>query len=762
MRRGFGDTRTRRIFCLSGITHVSLWSAITDRIAGKDIPAVIDVTPSMRSAIEIRGAFDPERVPPYLSSRTANWADINPSRIIDTARKSVVVYACLTYLADAVAESPLRVYRSQADDRKEVPEHRARQIIANPNPFMSEAEFFALLVMCMGMQGYAIVEMVRSGGGLPVELWPLRPDWLTKKNQPDSRAAASYTYRAPRVDPREIPKEDLILIPYRHDDRLDSPGVSPLQIAAREVGIDSSLTDFLKVYLDAGGVPPFVIEYQDILDQVVIDQIQEAWAQKYGGSQAYGQIPILHGGYKIAQVGDSLNAMAWPDLRAITEDKICQAFRVPRELVQTHSTAAGGSGLTTTEQEGAMLSLQRYGATPLRNRIDGAFTRSFLNQFTGGDPQYELQFDVSDVLTLQEDADKLHTRVRADYTAGLIMLDEARQEIGMQPLPTKQGEVFAIPFNIVLTRPAELIAPELPAPTVPAIPATVPGKNGNRYRDETKLSPEVLELRKNVVAQNRRDQKRLGDVLNRKLVKFFKEQGNRVVVAAEKSQAIPPGKAIFGSGDAGFTMAADSSALYMYRPWLKSIAEIQLIDWDAEQLLLTEIMNRFYATAGDAAAGAASSALGVIVAWDLSNPNISRTMQRLGRRIVGITETTREDVARIVNESLQEGVTLDELSSRLTGQFEETYKNRSMAIARTESQYSYNTASIVSYQESGVVDSAELADNPDHDTDPGADGLTCAERNGLVVPLADVQWHIDAEHPNGTLAVLPVVTLGAE
>jgi hypothetical protein len=51
----------------------------------------------------------------------------------------------------------------------------------------------------------------------------------------------------------------------------------------------------------------------------------------------------------------------------------------------------------------------------------------------------------------------------------------------------------------------------------------------------------------------------------------------------------------------------------------------------------------------------------------------------------------------------------------------------------------------------------ELLDNPEHDTDPGSDGLTCALRNGLIVPLAQVQTHIEAEHPNGTLAVAPVL-----
>jgi hypothetical protein len=77
----------------------------------------------------------------------------------------------------------------------------------------------------------------------------------------------------------------------------------------------------------------------------------------------------------------------------------------------------------------------------------------------------------------------------------------------------------------------------------------------------------------------------------------------------------------------------------------------------------------------------------------------------------------------------------------------------------------YNKASVLGYQESGVVGSAELVDNPDHTEDYGAsDGLTCATRDGIIVSLDSVDDHIDAEHPNGSLAVIPVLStaLGEE
>lgn len=713
---------------------MGILSTALDFVTGRSaitLPTVIDVSPDMRSAIEVRGAFDPERRPAYLQSRSADWALVSNERILDTARKSVVVYACLGYLADAVAESPLRVYRTSNGEKKEAPDHRARQILANPNPFMSEAEFVALCVMAMGMQGYAVVEKVRSAGGLPVQLWPLRPDWLTPRRSPLGDYTEAYDYRAPGVAPRVIPEADVLVIPYRHDDRLTTPGVSPLQIAAREIGIDSALTEFLKTFLDAGGIPPFVIEYPDpIADQATIDLMQESWSQKYGGSRAYGKLPILHGGYKIAKIGDGINDMAWPDLRAITEDKICSAFRVPRELVQTHSTAAGGSGLTTTEQEGAMASLQRYGATPLRNRIDGALTRGFLAEFTGGDPAYELAFDVSDVLALQEDEDKRHTRVREDYKTGLLTLDEARQEIGLQPLPNGQGDVFAVPFSVVFTRPAELAAPA----TMPALPSGAPAKAQRKYRDVKALKPADLELRANATTRAKKDQRRLAEVLDRKLRVFFEGQAERLAAAIRKAGVDPE---------------------------TKSIADL---DWTEEDELFAAILRRFYQEAGAAAAEAAGALLGVSIDWTLANPYVNQVTALLGQRIRGIAQTTKDDVARIVSDGLTEGLSPTEIADsvrELIGG--DSYKGRATTISRTESMYAYGQASAASYAASGVVAEIELADNGAHTEHYGAsDGLSCAERDGLVVPLGDAGKHLNAEHPNGSLAVLPIVALGAD
>ena len=665
-----------------------------------------------------RGQYDPKRVPEW-QRRSADWSlwEANTIRA-DAVRKSVIVFACLTYLADAVAESDLLVEHLDADGWESATDRAAvalQSLIGRPNPYMDESELTGLLIYQMGIQGYAVVEKVRTRNGVPVELWPLRPDWLYEERD------GSYTYRPDGVRTgRAIPAADLIFVPWRHDDRLERKGIGPVQVAAREIGIDLALTDVLKAFLDAGGIPPFVMTYPDvIIDESQIELIQEKWRQKYGGSKAWEELPVLHGGFNIVPIGSDINAMAWPDLRGITELKLCQVFRVPADLVQAYETFQSGN-LTTTESDGAMTQLQRYGASPLRTQLAAALGRGLLPDF-GLDLAYRLRFDTSGILALQEDTDALHARIRANWDASLLTMDEARTALGLPSLPNNQGQVFKLAFTTVLTPPEQLAGDVAP-------PVAVPAKTGRVYMDEKRLTPAGLELRAAAVQRLHADRERLVQIGARQIGKFLRAQGVRIAENVAKAQ------------DGHETR------------------DLEAIDWDAEATELERILQKFWMANGEAAYRATAALLGTDVAWQLSDPNIMRLMAILAQRVVGITETTRAQVQQIVAQGLADGRTVREIADDLTAHVEQTYRGRSMTIARTESMYSYGHASVLSYRETGLVEQVELMDNPAHDSDPSPiDGLTCAERHGLIVPIDRAGVHLEAEHPNGSLTILPVL-----
>jgi len=360
---------------------------------------------------------------------------------------------------------------------------------------------------------------------------------------------------------------------------------------------------------------------------------------------------------------------------------------------------------------------------------------------------------------LQEDTDALHTRVRGNYNAGIVNLNEARVAIGMPDLGPA-GEVFPVLFNVTYLRAEELAGTNANAPlfapvvregqvVAEAESAADPSKSLDvatrlafarsmmelqsgapvrRYRDTKALDPAALELRASTIRTAQRDRQRLTEIGTRKLKAFFLGQRDRVVAGL-------PGKA--ASNVEG---------------------KEALTDWADEEERLRAIIGPLHDQSGRSAFALAADMLGVDIAWDLANPNIVRVMEELGLRIVDISETTRQATVNIVTDGLADGLGVDDIAKQLTELFDGYAGSRAEVVARTETMTSYNLASTVGYQESGVVEEVELLDNSSHTEGYGAsDGLTCAERDGLIVALADVGRHVEAEHPNGQLSVAPIL-----
>lgn len=701
---------------------MGLWNAFLDLVTFGARSAVPIESRTGFDNFELKAATVVNQTAPLINrgNRFA-WNDEEVASFIrESMRVAGIIFRGGTMIADAFAEAPLKVYEEKGGKPEESVNHWARQLISEPNPEQGEAEFWNAVILVAFTNGYCYIEKVRSRSGDVIQLYPRTPDTLRRIQR--SNGTIVYEQRINGEKVREIPAEDIYPVPYQYDSQLKRLGVTPVEVIGREIGIDVTLTSYLKKFLDESGIPPYVIVTKDeIVDSAKIDQVQGLYSQKYANGGAWGVPPIFHGGWDIKTVGLDMNAMAWPDLRGVGELRIAQGLGIPPHLLGAKEAIQNG-GLSTTEMLQAMRFFQIYTINQIRKRIAPAFTRSLLRE-RESNILVKFRFDTSEVEAMQEDEDKRHTRVRANVSAGLVTVEEARPELGYEPEPNN-GEMYLRPFSVV-----EVTAGQSQDPKQTSSP---PAKSERRYRDTKSLSARDLQIRSTVVGRNRKAQQKLTEIGDRALRKFWKAQGDRIV--------------------SGLKSIDD----------LEFKLEIDDIDWDSEEKMLTDLMLRFYETAGVQAFSDASAQLGVSIDWSLANPNVQRIRDQLAKNIVGIHQTTVDDVARIVADSLDEGVTLEQLADRLTDQFEETYRGRAMTVARTESQVAYNTASALGYQESGVVDECELADNPDHDTDPGSDGLTCAERNGLVVPLSDVQKHIDAEHPNGSLAVLPVVTLGED
>jgi SPP1 gp7 family putative phage head morphogenesis protein len=136
-----------------------------------------------------------------------------------------------------------------------------------------------------------------------------------------------------------------------------------------------------------------------------------------------------------------------------------------------------------------------------------------------------------------------------------------------------------------------------------------------------------------------------------------------------------------------------------------------------------------------------------------AEPIYARLLKKVGLRVTGLLETTRDAVLSIISATIRKGIDEGLGAAQLGNALEVALNNastfdeyRAEMIARTETMNVYNSAALDSYREFGM----EQVQAIDGDGDP-----ECAARDGQVFSLDEAAAETEAEHPNGTLDWTP-------
>ncbi len=135
-----------------------------------------------------------------------------------------------------------------------------------------------------------------------------------------------------------------------------------------------------------------------------------------------------------------------------------------------------------------------------------------------------------------------------------------------------------------------------------------------------------------------------------------------------------------------------------------------------------------------------------------ANQRLAREARDIAQRIVGISDTTREQFGREIQRAIDEGLTVTETADRLVERFPDMAQSRINTIARTELNNAYAKGSVASMQESGVVTHVSVIGCQARE--PGSPQYrgesTC---NIQDVPIADADKL--EFHPNHTGSIVP-------
>lgn len=366
--------------------------------------------------------------------------------------RNELVYACIRERAENLPQSVLRVYPGNQPTAhgESLEDHRLRKLISQPNPVTGEFEFFELSVTYLDLAGNCYWLIQRGRDGLPAELWPVRPDLIRVFPTLNPRVWSYGYVLDPTTSARNVTSA---IIPIAYQDiihvKYPNPlsayfGQPPLRPAARATSLDNAATDFVDTLLRNYAVPGVVIKTATEVDQVIADKLKRRWKAAFSGNRR-GEPAVLQAGMDVQPLGMTLRDLEFPDLRALTESRICAALQVPPILVGAkvgldRSTFTNYQEARKQLWEEAIFSLQRRFRDPVETRL--------MPEFSGtGRQRVTTRWDNSQVLALQEAESSKWERAVNALSHGGITVNDFRRVVGLDT--DAAGDVFLLPRGAV-------------------------------------------------------------------------------------------------------------------------------------------------------------------------------------------------------------------------------------------------------------------------------------------------------------------------
>jgi HK97 family phage portal protein len=337
------------------------------------------------------------------------------------------VFACLQAIATAIAEPELKLYRVTAGERVEVDDAPVVDLLRRPNPHMT---------LDMLLSYWRKIRAGDGDTGNVVELWPISPSRLEPRTTRDSGDFISfyrYYIRPGRYE--DIAPENIVHFRAGLDDRDHRIGCAPLKRLAREVSSDDQATRYADRLLANLAINGLSLEFDKdtgMISTADADEMKARIQSAYGGDNV-GAVSVLSPGAKLVSHGFSPEQMDLKVLHRVPEERIAAVMGVPAIVA---GLGAGLDRSTYANFSEAREAFTEMTLIPTWRAIAATISLGLLPDFTSNRADV-LDFDIDDVRALGDDENAKATRLAGLVAAGILTTDEARAEIGRDPLPER-------------------------------------------------------------------------------------------------------------------------------------------------------------------------------------------------------------------------------------------------------------------------------------------------------------------------------------
>ena len=358
----------------------------------------------------------------------------NYAREVGDGRGSSVVVAPIKWLQRALTEPILRVRRPTGPDGQldPVQSHPLLDLLANPNPWYDWTKLLQATIADRETDGNAYWFKVRNGIGTPIELYWLPSRLVTPKRADGSTDFITHYEYSPKGQPIHLAVDDIVHFRQGMDPKNPLKGESPLKGLLREVFTDDEAANFTASLLRNFGVPGVIISPASG-DEGMWTGPEDAKRTKRMFQQsttgdARGGAIVLTSPTRVEQFGYNPQQMDLRALRRLPEERVSAVMGIPAIVV---GFGAGLERSTFSNYAEAREAAYDNKVLPDCREIASEIWHQLGRDFESDLGSAVLDFDMTNVRALQDDEDKLASRMDVGVRGGWVLVSEAREAVGL-------------------------------------------------------------------------------------------------------------------------------------------------------------------------------------------------------------------------------------------------------------------------------------------------------------------------------------------
>jgi len=208
----------------------------------------------------------------------------------------------------------------------DVPDHPLVHLLDRGNSVMTGFDIKKLTTIYLDVPGEAFWLLVRNQAGMPVEVWPIPPHWVTGTPSVDK------PWYDVSFDPRQLPAQNVLWFRELDPDNPYGRGAGLGLSLGDELDTDEYAAKLTKATFLNRAVPYGVVSIKGA-GKDAIGRLQEEWEQRHRGFRKHGLMKFTNGEVSFKRVDQSFQELELTDLRKAMAEEVQQTYGVPPEVV---------------------------------------------------------------------------------------------------------------------------------------------------------------------------------------------------------------------------------------------------------------------------------------------------------------------------------------------------------------------------------------------------------------------------------------------